>query len=113
MRHLLLFGVYSLWKNPNRRAIVPLFLSPLVLALIASGLHKYPFLGRTIIFSNPLLTTFIAAGVAAVWEVRHPTVKVFAAIMVGMLLLYPIYLDAKYTTDLSGRLLLDMEPTLA
>jgi hypothetical protein len=88
-------------------------LSPIILTLIASGLHKYPFGERFTIFSNPLLATFVAAGVAAIWEVRQSTVKVFAAIIVGMLLIYPVYLNAKYATDLRGRILIDMKPTLA
>src|SRR5271157_606604 len=109
---LLLFGTYSLWRDPARRAAVPLFLGPIILTLIASGLRKYPFGDRTMLFSNPRLATLVAAGVAAVWEVRQPTMKVFVAIIVGTMLLYPLYLDAKYMIDPQARIFMDVKPTL-
>jgi len=110
---LLLFGMYSLWIDPARRAAVSLFLSPIILTLIASGLHKYPFGDRTMTFSSPLLATLVAAGVAAVWEVRERTAKVFAAIIVGTMLLHPLYVGAKYMIDPHQRVVMDVKPTLA
>ena len=109
---LLLFGMHSLWRDPARRCGRAAFPGPDDLNAHCFGLRKYPFGDRTMLFSNPLLATLVAAGVAAVWEVRQPTMKVFVAIIVGTMLLYPLYLDAKYMIDPQSRIFMDVKPTL-
>jgi hypothetical protein len=109
---LLLFGAYSLLRDSSRRVTVPLLLAPIFVTLIASGLHKYPFGDRTMLFSNPMLTTLVAAGVAAIWELRQPTVKALVAILVATILLYPTYLNAKYAADPRTLVTADFKPTL-
>ena len=110
---LMLFGIYRLWQEPERRVDVLLLLSPIFLVLIASGLHKYPFGGRTMLFSNPLLATLVAAGVAAILEIGLPRGRVLSAIIIAILLSYPVYVDAKYMIDPGARRYFDVKPTLS
>ena len=55
-----LVGVYALWKRD--RVACAAFVLPIVVTLLVSGLHKYPFEGRMTLFLSP--TLFLMLGVA-------------------------------------------------
>jgi len=58
-----LVGAIVLWRT-GRRALVVLLTAPLGLALIAAGMHAYPYGGvRVEVFTAPALVLLIAAGV--------------------------------------------------
>ena len=61
---LFLAGVVAL-AGDGRRTLV-LLLTPVALALIASGLRKYPFSTRLLLFAVPMLLIPISAGIAVV-----------------------------------------------
>src|SRR5438128_6980304 len=48
----------------HRRKYLLLTISPIPFALLASGLHKYPFLGRTVLFIVPSVLLLVAEGVS-------------------------------------------------
>jgi len=50
----------------NRSAKLLLLIAPIPFALIASGLHKYPFLERLLLWLVPSIVLLIAAGISAV-----------------------------------------------
>ena len=55
-----LLGVWTLWRR--RMSAVIMLLLPILLALAASALHKYPFKERLILFICPSIAIFIARG---------------------------------------------------
>jgi hypothetical protein len=111
---MLLFGAYCLVRDPVpvRRVVVPLLLAPIGLTLVASALHKYPFGDRTMLFSSPLLAALVAAGVAAIWDSHQAKARILAAMIVGIMALYPAYLELKYLATPDGRIYADVKPTL-
>jgi hypothetical protein len=62
-------GGYVLFME--KKPLFFLLLSPLFFALLASGLQKYPFSGRLILFLAPAFFLIIAVGVAHIWEVTR------------------------------------------
>ena len=79
-----LAGCYAFYQRDKRRLCV--FLSPLVLALLASMLHRYPFTGRFLLFAAPLLVLLIAEGAAFVWERTQSTAPIIG--WLALLLLF-------------------------
>lgn len=57
---LFVVGVWGMWKE--RWPVAAAQLLPGVLALLASGLHKYPFAGRLLLFLVPLMVLGVARG---------------------------------------------------
>ncbi|HRI88241.1 MAG TPA: hypothetical protein PLJ47_01850 [Candidatus Hydrogenedentes bacterium] len=76
---LFLLGIYSLWHS-NRLLLVCL-LAPIGVALLASGLQRYPFMGRFLLFLVPLALVLIGAG----WHFFTVQVR-NRAIMVSLLI---------------------------
>ncbi len=66
---------------------------PLGLALVASGLHAYPFEGRLLLFCVPLILLVIAAGVERVYA-GVAVVSTPLAAVVGVLLLFAVTMRA-------------------
>lgn len=58
---LVVLGCRSLLAR--RWQLIAVLVTPLVIALAASGLHKYPFSGRLMLFSVPILLLIIAEGI--------------------------------------------------
>jgi hypothetical protein len=64
--------------------------SPIVFALAASILHKYPFKERLMLFAVPALLLFIAAGTERVIEKTHQLSPTVGYIFLGLLFLHPL-----------------------
>jgi len=62
---------------------------PALLALFASGLHKYPFAGRLLLFYVPLMLISVARGAWSVCAALRPTQPFAAAVLLGVLLAAP------------------------
>ena len=80
---LFLVGVWAMMRS--RWPVAVAVVLPGVLALLASGLHKYPFAGRLLLFLVPLMVLGVARGAivvgSALW-VRQPLA---ALILLGVL----------------------------
>jgi hypothetical protein len=63
----------------------------LVLALLASGLHRYPFGDRLILFAMPLFILPLAVGIES-----FSPIPVRLGLM-GIFFVYPVYMQVKYT----------------
>ena len=61
-----LFGLGAWALGRSRPGALAMLAGPLVIALAASGLHKYPFHGRLLYFAVPGLVLVIAAGLEAI-----------------------------------------------
>jgi len=59
---LFLLGAMVVWQR--NRYVFWSYMLPFLVTLIASGLHKYPFSGRVILFLVPFLLFFVAEGLA-------------------------------------------------
>jgi hypothetical protein len=90
---LFLVGVVSLARDA-RRALT-LVLTPVALALIASGLKAYPFSTRLILFSAPLFLIPIAAGVVSLGHGPDPDRRRSAGVLLLVLALYPAIASAR------------------
>jgi uncharacterized membrane protein len=73
-------GCIALFKK--RKAHLAMLLSPILFTLLASGLHKYPFGRRLLLFSIPLILITIVAGVEFIVERARPY-----SVLVGLLIL--------------------------
>ena len=88
-----IIGGISTFSKEKEGGLV--LLSPILLALLASGLHKYPFHGRLLLFAVPTLLLFIAEGTERVLEKTKPASAVIGITLVG-LLFFPPLLSASY-----------------
>jgi hypothetical protein len=62
---------------------------PGLLALLASGLHKYPFAGRLLLFLVPLMLLTVARGAWVVTEALRPSQPLAAWLFLGLLFAAP------------------------
>jgi hypothetical protein len=93
---LFLFGVYILAAR-GEGPLLGMLIFPLLLALAASAMKRYPFMERLLLFSSPMLVTVIAAGVTGV-PLTEPSTRFLRRLLVAMLLLYPTYMTVKTLT---------------
>lgn len=82
---LFLIGAFALWRRDRLRLCI--LLAPLCVALIASGLQKYPFMGRFLLFSVPLLLVLIGEG----WNFLSENMRnrVVPVVLAAVLLVQP------------------------
>ncbi len=78
-------GVAALRKE-ERPLLIALTL-PLLLVFLASGLKKYPFAGRLMLFAVPLLLVLVARGAAVLMERIRGLSLALPTLVVGLLLL--------------------------
>ena len=78
-------GVAALRKE-ERPLLIALTL-PLVLVFVASGLKKYPFAGRLMLFAVPLLLVLVARGATALMERIRGLSVALPPLVAGLLLL--------------------------
>ena len=76
----------------NKRKIVLILLLPILLALIASGLHKYPFQGRLLLFITPLMFAIIGEGIDFVRNSAAQGSNIISIALVWVLLIHPVFL---------------------
>jgi hypothetical protein len=74
----------------ERWTIAAAIVLPACLALVASGLHKYPFAGRLLLFLVPLLLLTVGRGMTMVLAVLWPRLPVGAYALLAVLLLSPL-----------------------
>jgi hypothetical protein len=90
---LFLVGIVALSKEcwPLATALV----TPGLLALVASALHKYPFAGRFLLFLVPVLLLGIARGAWAVRRAFQSRQPLAAGLVITVLLAAPAYETAR------------------
>lgn len=60
-----LVGSYALWRQD--RTLCGAVLLPIVVTLLVSGVHQYPFEGRMTLFLSPALFLMLGVGVSTIW----------------------------------------------
>ncbi len=85
---LCLVGVVAFWRDRWQVAVA--LVVPALLVLGASGLHKYPFAGRLLLFLVPLMLLAVARGASAIVSALRPTQSLAATMLLGIVLLAPL-----------------------
>jgi len=82
-----LLGVISMFRrSPETLALL---LSPALLTLVASGLHKYPFGGRLTLFLVPGALLLMAEGAEAFWSSSRRSLPAAGGVLLALLFLDP------------------------
>ncbi|HEY2909941.1 MAG TPA: hypothetical protein VGI99_06830, partial [Gemmataceae bacterium] len=82
-----LIGMASQWRRNWRVAIA--LIIPGLLALVASGLHKYPFAGRLLLFLTPIMVLGVAEGAYRVVAALARPLPIAAALFLTVILTAP------------------------
>jgi hypothetical protein len=86
-------GCVSLYSK--RRDVLFILVAPAFLALLASGLHVYPFTGRFLLFMVPSVMLLVGEGVQYVRDSIRASSAVVGVGFIGLIFLHPI-LSAGY-----------------
>ncbi len=85
-----LWGCAMMFRHKRKNIL--LLILPILLALIASGLHRYPFEGRLLLFLTPFMILVIAQGISDIRnKIRHQSNFLGIALVV-ILLIHPVLL---------------------
>jgi uncharacterized membrane protein len=85
----LVIGVVRLFARNRVRGM--LLMGPILFALVASALQKYPFRGRLLLFLVPMIVICVALGMQ--WflaSARYRAVRIFGLLLLAVLLLVPL-----------------------
>lgn len=83
-----LVGCVSMFAEKKER--FALLLSPPLLVLLASALHKYPFRGRLLLFIVPSLLLFIAEGAKEIMDRTRNRLHVVGPLLLCLLFFHPL-----------------------
>ena len=112
-----LAGLISWWKRDKRLCMVMTL--PVLLALVASGMHRYPFRDRYNLFLIPLIFLAIAEGIGFLAEAFQNRTRWIPAILTLLLIIQPFAHGSMYLAKPRGgyqikplmeRLRADMQP---
>ena len=84
------WGCFILFKAKKRNLL--LFILPIALTLLASGLHRYPFEGRLLLFLTPLMILIIAQGINDIRVKLKGRSNFLGLALVLILLIHPVIL---------------------
>jgi hypothetical protein len=82
-----LVGLVAILRE--RWPVASALVAPAVLAMLASGLHKYPFAGRLLLFLVPILILGVARGAWAIVTALWSQLPVASVVVLAMLVLAP------------------------
>ncbi len=85
---LALVGIIAFWRKGERQHLVAVLL-PVLLALLASYMHKYPYCGkRVMLYATPALVLLVVAGLASIQTWSRPRLRL-VGVCLGLALLLP------------------------
>jgi len=76
----------------KKRKILLILILPIILTLFASGLHKYPFEGRLLLFITPCMILIIAQGIDYIQRKMAQNSRLLGLALVCILLIQPVIL---------------------
>lgn len=83
-----LIGAISMFSEKRDEFL--LLISPILFALLASGLHKYPFSGRLLLFMVPNLVVLIAEGAEQIRDNTSYKSSIIGLTIIGLLFGHPL-----------------------
>ncbi len=106
-----LVGGVELLKKQLEKLL--LLASPILLTLLASGWHKYPFEGRFLLFIVPAVLLIMVAGLEQISSLTHASTPLIGATFTGLLFLHPILsVMSKLTSRLAMCCIFTMGPKM-
>lgn len=93
------FAAGTAWMWSRRRNVLLILLGPVLVALIASALHLYPFGakwltgGRSILYLAPVFFLLIAEGAVQLWRNLRGNLRPVGVAVMGLLILPPLTED--------------------
>ena len=75
----------------DKRRMFLMLISPIIFTLLASGLHKYPFSGRLILFIVPALLIVIGKGIEWIVDKTWSTAPIVAVATTALLFFHPLF----------------------
>ncbi len=96
---ILFLGAYHIYKT--RHLYIFLFILPIVIVYIGSGMHIYPIGGRLILFLNPILYIYIANGIIYFYrQIKSLKYNFVFKIMIFFALIYILFLPIKNSINM-------------
>lgn len=93
-----LAGCISIYSEKKETFL--LLISPILLTLLASGFHKYPFSGRLLLFIVPAVLLLVAEGAELIRsKISSHNTAVLGIIFIGLLLLYPVAITSYHLLE--------------
>lgn len=89
-----LVGATALFASHRER--LALLVAPLLFTLLASGLKRYPFEGRLLLFLVPSLLLLVAEGAERVRRSPAAQAPAIGAILIALLLFHPVLFAARF-----------------
>ena len=80
----------------KKREVLFILLLPILLALVASGLHRYPFRGRLMLFVVPAILWLVSEGAGALIDSVKDKRTVISLAVIGLLFFYPLLQASVY-----------------
>jgi hypothetical protein len=96
---LFAFVVGSWHLVKTRPLMFWIFVSPLLIALLVSALHRYPILGRFMLFAVMGVVTVVAAGVEQVRLATRGQGVPVGSILLFLVLLQPVFMSGEYVVQ--------------
>ncbi len=84
-----IIGCKSVFSSNKKKFY--LLISPILIALLASGLHKYPFKGQLLLFIIPSMLLIVAEGTQYIFEKTRSNFSLFGISFVMLLFFHPLY----------------------
>jgi len=90
---ILMLGFAYFMRGEKRKGIY--IASPILMTLLASAFHIYPFKGRVVLFLVPVVCLFIARGISRINFVKKPAWHLASLLSLIAVLYSPLYNTAK------------------
>lgn len=87
-----LMGGVAIWKTNKYQSLT--LLAPVVVTMLVSGAHLYPFSDRWVLFLTPFVLLFVAEGAMFIVAKTRHTYPAIGIALVALLLLHPIASEA-------------------
>ena len=84
---MFVFGCMAMLRNTSEKFFI--LISPVLLTLIAAGLHKYPFSGRLLLFLAPAFLLMIGEGTAQILSNIKKDASIIGVCLIGFLSFHP------------------------
>jgi uncharacterized membrane protein len=83
-----IIGIISIYSQKKEKTYI--LILPIIIVLIVSGFHKYPFSGRLLLFFVPVLILFIAEGMEKIRDKTTHSISFVGLIVISLLFLHPL-----------------------
>lgn len=87
---ILMFFIGIMTCGQKNKYYALLFIAPVIITILGSSLHLYPFEGRVLLFITPVLFVFTGSGISYLYEIIRKISQLVAILIATILLMHPI-----------------------